>query len=109
MLKRVSSHIIYMPQLFIAICHVVTLLRSYIRDLGLAFAGTDMAQLICGGCRTLLMYARGATSVRCSCCHTVNLAPGMKKLIVDFGFGKDIWIFECDRAPYICLSFVFFR
>ena len=39
-------------------------------------AGLEMAQLICGGCRTLLMYTRGATSVRCSCCHTVNLAPG---------------------------------
>ncbi|GFP97457.1 protein lsd1 [Phtheirospermum japonicum] len=35
----------------------------------------EMAQLICGGCRTLLMYTRGATSVRCSCCHTVNLVP----------------------------------
>ncbi|KAK3038280.1 hypothetical protein RJ639_029868 [Escallonia herrerae] len=38
--------------------------------------GLDTAQLICGGCRTLLMYSCGATSVRCSCCHTVNLAPG---------------------------------
>ncbi|RZC67966.1 hypothetical protein C5167_011662 [Papaver somniferum] len=36
--------------------------------------GMDMSQLTCGGCRTLLMYARGATSVRCSCCHTINLA-----------------------------------
>lgn len=39
-------------------------------------AGMDMSQLYCGGCRTLLMYTRGATSVRCSCCHTVNLASG---------------------------------
>ncbi|KAK3006738.1 hypothetical protein RJ639_016089 [Escallonia herrerae] len=38
-------------------------------------AGMEMSQLICGGCRTLLMHARGATSVRCSCCHTVNLVP----------------------------------
>lgn len=37
-------------------------------------AGTEMAQLVCGGCHTLLMYIRGATSVQCSCCHTVNLA-----------------------------------
>ncbi len=34
----------------------------------------EMAQLVCAGCRTLLMYMRGATSVQCSCCHTVNLA-----------------------------------
>nr|GMD03203.1 protein LSD1 [Ipomoea batatas] len=39
-------------------------------------AAMEMAQLICGGCRTLLMHPRGATSVRCSCCHTVNLVPG---------------------------------
>ncbi|GFQ07424.1 protein lsd1 [Phtheirospermum japonicum] len=38
----------------------------------------EMAQLICGGCRTLLMHARGAASVRCSCCHTVNLVPADK-------------------------------
>nr|POE84864.1 protein lol2 [Quercus suber] len=37
--------------------------------------GTEMAQLVCAGCRTLLMYTRAATSVRCSCCSTVNLAP----------------------------------
>ncbi|KAM0001812.1 putative transcription factor Znf-LSD family [Helianthus debilis subsp. tardiflorus] len=42
--------------------------------------GMEMDQLICGGCRTLLMYTRGATSVRCSCCHTVNLAPVANQL-----------------------------
>jgi len=36
-------------------------------------AGTQMAQLQCGGCHQLLMYTRGATSVQCSQCHTVNL------------------------------------
>uniref|UniRef100_A0A8I6YLE2 Zinc finger LSD1-type domain-containing protein n=1 Tax=Hordeum vulgare subsp. vulgare TaxID=112509 RepID=A0A8I6YLE2_HORVV len=36
-----------------------------------------MAQFICGGCRTLLMYIRSAYTVRCSCCSTVNLVrPG---------------------------------
>ena len=33
-----------------------------------------MAQLECGGCRTQLMYIRGASSVQCSVCNTVNLA-----------------------------------
>jgi len=37
-------------------------------------SGTEMAQLVCGGCRTLLMYVRGATSVQCSQCNTVNLS-----------------------------------
>lgn len=48
----------------------------------LVFAtGTEMAQLICGGCHTLLMFIRGATSVQCSCCHTVNLALEGDKII----------------------------
>ncbi|URE42012.1 LSD1 zinc finger domain containing protein [Musa troglodytarum] len=33
----------------------------------------EMAQLMCRGCRTLLMYSCGATSVRCSCCNTINI------------------------------------
>nr|XP_025652016.1 protein LOL1-like isoform X3 [Arachis hypogaea]XP_025698483.1 protein LOL1-like isoform X3 [Arachis hypogaea] len=48
-----------------AVCNAVTAVPP---------PGTEMAQLICGGCHTLLMYIRGATSVQCSCCHTVNLA-----------------------------------
>nr|AFK33363.1 unknown [Lotus japonicus] len=35
----------------------------------------EMSQLYCGGCRTLLMYANGATSVRCSCCNTTTRVP----------------------------------
>lgn len=53
-----------------------------------AFAGMEMAQLVCGGCRTLLMYTRGATSVRCSCCHTLNLASGTVYLFTE---GSDIF------------------
>ncbi|GJN39609.1 hypothetical protein PR202_gb28738 [Eleusine coracana subsp. coracana] len=48
-----------------AVCSTVTAVPA---------PGTEMAQLVCGGCHTLLMYIRGATSVQCSCCHTVNLA-----------------------------------
>lgn len=33
-----------------------------------------MAQLICHGCYSPLMYIRGATSVQCSRCCTVTLA-----------------------------------
>ena len=46
--------------------------------------GTEMAQLVCGGCHTLLMYIRGATSVQCSCCHTVNLALEGMEISVTF-------------------------
>ncbi|KAK4284583.1 hypothetical protein QN277_001394 [Acacia crassicarpa] len=32
-----------------------------------------MAQMVCGSCRRLLSYQRGAKHVKCSCCQTVNL------------------------------------
>ncbi|XP_027347488.1 protein LOL2 isoform X1 [Abrus precatorius] len=31
------------------------------------------AQMICGSCRRLLSYPRGAKHVKCSCCQTVNI------------------------------------
>ena len=46
-------------------------------------AATEMAQLVCAGCHTLLMYMRGATSVQCSCCHTINLALEGKNYPID--------------------------
>ncbi|XP_022140183.1 protein LOL2 [Momordica charantia] len=33
---------------------------------------SDMAQMVCGSCRRLLKYLKGARYVRCSCCSTVN-------------------------------------
>ncbi|KAE8655310.1 Protein LSD1 [Hibiscus syriacus] len=47
-----------------------------------------MTQLICGGCRTLLMYTCGATSVRCSCCNTVNLATAPSNQIAHINCGN---------------------
>ncbi|KAA8519807.1 hypothetical protein F0562_014103 [Nyssa sinensis] len=33
---------------------------------------SEMAQMVCGSCRQLLSYPRGARHVQCSCCQTVN-------------------------------------
>ncbi|XP_012091597.1 protein LOL2 [Jatropha curcas] len=33
---------------------------------------SEMAQMVCGSCRSLLSYPRGARHVRCSCCQMVN-------------------------------------
>ncbi|XP_062162513.1 protein LOL2 [Alnus glutinosa] len=33
---------------------------------------SEMAQMVCGSCRRLLKYPRGARHIECSCCHTVN-------------------------------------
>ncbi|KAK4488056.1 hypothetical protein RD792_003798 [Penstemon davidsonii] len=77
------------PNVCCAICNMVTavppagiarissfcVLDVYFFSAYSTYPRMDMAQLICGGCRTLLMHTRGATSVRCSCCHTVNLVP----------------------------------
>jgi len=32
-------------------------------------------QLVCHGCRNLLMYPRGASNVRCALCNTINMVP----------------------------------
>ncbi|XP_073107552.1 protein LOL3-like isoform X2 [Elaeis guineensis] len=40
----------------------------------------EMSQLVCGGCRTLLMYTRGANGVRCACCNTINLAQSANQV-----------------------------
>ncbi|GAV75729.1 zf-LSD1 domain-containing protein, partial [Cephalotus follicularis] len=34
---------------------------------------SEMAQIVCGSCRQLLTYLRGARHVQCSCCQTLNL------------------------------------
>nr|XP_017223631.1 PREDICTED: uncharacterized protein LOC108200082 isoform X2 [Daucus carota subsp. sativus] len=34
---------------------------------------SEMGQMVCGSCRRLLSYTRGAKYVKCSCCQTVNL------------------------------------
>ncbi|XP_031500045.1 protein LOL3 [Nymphaea colorata] len=33
------------------------------------------SQLVCSGCRTLLLYPRGATNVRCAMCNTITSVP----------------------------------
>ncbi|KAF2303336.1 hypothetical protein GH714_016859 [Hevea brasiliensis] len=33
---------------------------------------SEMAQMVCGSCRSLLSYPRGARHVQCSCCQMVN-------------------------------------
>ncbi|XP_047095175.1 protein LSD1 isoform X1 [Lolium rigidum] len=65
------------PSVCCAVCSTVTTVPAPVARMNFPpgfGAGTEMAQLVCGGCHTLLMYIRGATSVQCSCCHTVNLA-----------------------------------
>ncbi|XP_073061216.1 uncharacterized protein [Primulina eburnea] len=34
-----------------------------------------LSQLVCGGCRTVLLYPRGATNVRCTLCNMVTPVP----------------------------------
>ncbi|CAH8378746.1 unnamed protein product [Eruca vesicaria subsp. sativa] len=50
-----------------------------------AHVGMDMAHIVCGGCRTMLMYTRGANSVRCSCCQTMNLVPATPPAHINCG------------------------
>jgi len=36
-------------------------------------SSAETANLICGGCRTMLAYPAGSNSVRCTVCSTINL------------------------------------
>jgi len=65
--------------------------------------GTEMAQLVCGGCHTLLMYIRGATNVQCSCCHTVNLAlEGILLLMISLMF-KELCMHDGQNLGHVSL------
>lgn len=65
--------------------------------------GMEMAQLICGGCRALLMHPRGATSVRCACCHTVNLVPGPNQFAhVNCGNCRTMLMYPCGAPSVKC-------
>lgn len=58
-----------------------------------------MARLICGGCQTLLMYTRSATTVRCSCCDTVNLVrPGTDVCVTLSRRSIKFWFFICEHV-----------
>lgn len=54
--------------------HMLTPIQLNLEVCFITAAGMEMSQLVCEGCRTLLMYSPGATSVRCSCCNTINPA-----------------------------------
>ncbi|XP_043689862.1 protein LSD1-like [Telopea speciosissima] len=42
------------------------------------------SQLVCNGCRNLLLYPRGATNVRCAICNMITPAPlpGMEMALI---------------------------
>lgn len=56
-----------------------------------------MAQLICGGCHTQLMYIRSANSVQCPCCHTVSLASQGEEVTAE-----DMDVFENPCSSSCC-------
>ncbi|CAL9211050.1 unnamed protein product [Musa acuminata subsp. burmannicoides] len=63
----------------------------------------EMAQIICYGCRTLLMYTSGATSVRCSCCGTINIArPANQNAYLNCGQCHTTLIYPCGAPSVKC-------
>lgn len=40
---------------------------------GFLIFNPEMGQMVCGNCRQLLSYPRGAIYVQCACCQTINL------------------------------------
>ncbi|KAI4297547.1 hypothetical protein L6164_037432 [Bauhinia variegata] len=48
------------------------------------------------------MYTRGATSVRCSCCHTVNLAPASNVAHIHCGNCRTTLMYPCGAPSVKC-------
>ncbi|XP_039004511.1 protein LSD1-like isoform X2 [Hibiscus syriacus] len=62
------------------------------------------SQLICSGCRSILLYPRGATNVCCAFCNTVSQVPppgmGMTQLIC--GGCRTLLMYACGATSVRC-------
>ncbi|KAG8049230.1 hypothetical protein GUJ93_ZPchr0009g1145 [Zizania palustris] len=65
-----------------AVCNAVTRTTHSLVDYTsiLSLAGMDIDHIICGDCRTLLMFTRNAPSVICSCCDRLNLVRPVSRI-----------------------------
>jgi LSD1 subclass zinc finger protein len=57
-------------RIWFGVCVYVLILCGFGRN----FAGMQ-SQIVCHGCRSLLLYPRGAPSVCCAVCHVVSTVP----------------------------------
>jgi LSD1 subclass zinc finger protein len=51
----------------------VRLVKFFVLFLTLLVICTEVGQMVCGCCRELIAYHRGATHVQCFGCSTINL------------------------------------
>uniref|UniRef100_A0A0A0L6K3 Zinc finger LSD1-type domain-containing protein n=2 Tax=Cucumis sativus TaxID=3659 RepID=A0A0A0L6K3_CUCSA len=62
-----------------------------------------MARLVCSGCYTLLMYSRGAKSVQCSCCRTINAASEANQMAhINCGNCRVLLMYQCEAHSVKC-------
>ncbi|XP_043698595.1 protein LSD1-like isoform X1 [Telopea speciosissima] len=63
------------------------------------------SQLVCNGCRNLLLYRRGATNVRCAMCNTISPAPlpGMEMAQLVCGGCRTLLMYTRGASSVRCL------
>ena len=61
------------------------------------------SQVVCNGCRSLLLYPRGATNVCCALCNTITSVPPPGKLIGCFC----CWNFKIRETYGVCPIFIY--
>ncbi|RDY07095.1 Protein LSD1, partial [Mucuna pruriens] len=59
----------------IAILHYTTSIHSEVKMLLMCDFAVMRSQLVCNGCRNILVYPRGATNVCCALCNTITSVP----------------------------------
>ncbi|XP_048491259.1 protein LSD1 isoform X3 [Beta vulgaris subsp. vulgaris] len=63
------------------------------------------SQLVCNGCRTILLYPRGAPNVRCAVCNTVTpvQSPGLEMDQIICGCCHTLLMYSRGAASVRCL------
>ncbi|KAF3438430.1 hypothetical protein FNV43_RR21192 [Rhamnella rubrinervis] len=62
------------------------------------------SQLICGGCRSILLYPRGATNVCCALCNAITSVPppGMEMAQLICGGCSTLLMYTCGATSVRC-------
>lgn len=61
------------------------------------------SQIVCSGCRSVLLYPTGATEVRCAICSTITrAAPGTPFTSFDLSYYHiiEIWLWQKKQKSY---------
>ncbi|GMY37348.1 protein LOL2 [Fagus crenata] len=66
---------------------------------------SELGQMVCGTCRNLLKYPRGARHVHCSCCHNANFVLEAHEVgVVKCGSCEVLLMYQYGASSVKCSS-----